>query len=683
MTASTSFRIPSATPIVQYTNAKVVLVGDTGVGKSGLCLVLNNKPFVPTESSHGRYIWVFDKQEVVIDNRRKEWREIFLWDLAGQPGYRLIHQLHLNEVVVVLVVFDSRSETEPFAGVHHWVRALRVTQRIQGNSALLMKKFLIAARIDRGGRSVSHDRINSLVQELGFDGYFETSAKEGKNIAVLADSIKQVINWEILPKVISSNLFQRIKAFFITEKDAGRILSSSDDLYRAFLNSQKTLNEIKDLFAQFETCIGRVESQGLIRRLSFGNLVLLQPELLDAYASALINAVKDEPDGLGNIIESTVRAGNFHIPNDERLTDQEQEKLLLIAMIEDMLRFEIALREGPYLVFPSQTTRENPSLPDPEGKAVSFYFEGPVLNIYTTLAVRLSHSQLFKKTGLWKNAVTYTTGNVGIYGMFLNNIGEGIGELILFFDKETNKEIRFHFEEYVTTHLLRQALPETIKRYRIIICPNCTTTLNDLQITLRLKRGLNWMTCPVCDSKVSLSEREEQIILTPSSRIIEMDHAADTQRDIEVATLTLQGKIETNDFDVFLCHNSKDKVKVKEIGEQLKERGILPWLDEWELRPGFPWQRLLEAQIEHIKSAAVFVGKDGIGPWAQVELEALLRQFLRRGFPVIPVLLSEVPSEPKLPLFLEGMTWVDFRRQVPDPVQHLIWGITGKRDSDG
>jgi hypothetical protein len=306
-----------------------------------------------------------------------------------------------------------------------------------------------------------------------------------------------------------------------------------------------------------------------------------------------------------------------------------------------------------------------------------------VLNIYTTLAVRLSHSQLFKKTGLWKNAVTYTTGNVGIYGMFLNNIGEGIGELILFFDKETNKEIRFHFEEYVTTHLLRQALPETIKRYRIIICPNCTTTLNDLQITLRLKRGLNWMTCPVCDSKVSLSEREEQIILTPSSRIIEMDHAADTQRDIEVATLTLQGKIETNDFDVFLCHNSKDKVKVKEIGEQLKERGILPWLDEWELRPGFPWQRLLEAQIEHIKSAAVFVGKDGIGPWAQVELEALLRQFLRRGFPVIPVLLSEVPSEPKLPLFLEGMTWVDFRRQVPDPVQHLIWGITGKRDSDG
>ena len=50
-----------------------------------------------------------------------------------------------------------------------------------------------------------------------------------------------------------------------------------------------------NLPAQFETCIGRVESRGLIRRLSFGNFVLLQPELLDAYASAFVNAVKEEP----------------------------------------------------------------------------------------------------------------------------------------------------------------------------------------------------------------------------------------------------------------------------------------------------------------------------------------------------------------------------------------------------
>ena len=35
----------------------------------------------------------------------------------------------------------------------------------------------------------------------------------------------------------------------------------------------------------------------------------------------------------------------------------------------------------------------------------------------------------------------------------------------------------------------------------------------------------------------------------------------------------------------------------------------------------------------------------------------------------------------KLPLILEGMTWVDFRKQEPDPMKQLIWGITGKREA--
>ena len=65
------------------------------------------------------------------------------------------------------------------------------------------------------------------------------------------------------------------------------------------------------------------------------------------------------------------------------------------------------------------------------------------------------------------------------------------------------------------------------------------------------------------------------------------------------------------DFDVFLCHNSVDKPTVKEIGRMLKERGIIPWLDEWELRPGFPWQKALQEKIETIKEAAVFIGKGG------------------------------------------------------------------------
>lgn len=133
------------------------------------------------------------------------------------------------------------------------------------------------------------------------------------------------------------------------------------------------------------------------------------------------------------------------------------------------------------------------------------------------------------------------------------------------------------------------------------------------------------------------------------------------------------------EFDVFLCHNSQDKPEVIEIANQLRSRGIAPWLDQWELRPGFSWQELLESQISHIKSAAVFVGSSGLGPWQKRELRAFLNEFTERDCPVIPVLLPNAPEQPNLPPFLKGMTWVDGRRS--EALDHLIWGITGVKPS--
>ena len=131
-------------------------------------------------------------------------------------------------------------------------------------------------------------------------------------------------------------------------------------------------------------------------------------------------------------------------------------------------------------------------------------------------------------------------------------------------------------------------------------------------------------------------------------------------------------------FDVFLCHNTTDKPAVRAIARHLLGREILPWLDEWELRPGLPWQRLLEEQIACIGSAAVFVGAEGVGPWQRQEIDTFLREFAVRSCPVIPVLLESAPAEPKLPSFLRNMTWVDFRIREPDPLKRLIWGITGR-----
>lgn len=131
-------------------------------------------------------------------------------------------------------------------------------------------------------------------------------------------------------------------------------------------------------------------------------------------------------------------------------------------------------------------------------------------------------------------------------------------------------------------------------------------------------------------------------------------------------------------FDVFLSHNSKDKPAVLALAEALRGRGLCVWLDVWELVPGRPWQEAIEQVIATATTAAVVIGRDGIGPWEEPEMRACLQQFVSRRMPVIPVLLPGAPAEPKLPLFLGQLTWVDLRDGVGEKgLDRLEWGITG------
>jgi formylglycine-generating enzyme required for sulfatase activity len=132
-------------------------------------------------------------------------------------------------------------------------------------------------------------------------------------------------------------------------------------------------------------------------------------------------------------------------------------------------------------------------------------------------------------------------------------------------------------------------------------------------------------------------------------------------------------------FDVFLCHNSEDKRFIRDIARQLRDHNLMPWLDEEQLIPGRDWLNILEQDIALIKTVAVFVGEKGVGPWQRQEISAFLREFVELGTPVIPVLLGNAPAQPKLPILLRNMSYVDFRRQEPDPFEFLLWGITGTK----
>jgi len=542
-----------ATRTVHYVNAKVVLVGDTGVGKTGLSLVLAGRPFQATDSTAGRQVWPLGISEDELPGERKRTRETLLWDLAGQPGYRVIHQLHLSEVAVALVVFDARSETDPLAGVVHWERALRAAHQRQGEGAVPLKNFLVSARTDRGGVPVSKERLDALIQQFNFSAYYTTSAKEGWQIDELRAAVEQAIPWDDLPTVTSSELFSTIKSYLMEVKETGRLLAPAGQLFEDFTRlNPELIAEDDDLGSDFDVCIGRLENRDLIRRLSFGDYVLLQPELLDAYASALVIAAKNEPDGLGSISEDRALSGHFHVPEEERIGDHKQEQLLLHATVEELVRYDLALREsaadGRYLVFPSQFNRDYAEAPDPPGKAVAVTFEGPTQSIYATLAVRLGHSQLFEtaRTEMWRNAVIFTARAGGKCGIYLQEVGEGRGRVLLFFEGAT-EETRFHFEEYVVAHINRRALFGSMQLVRLFVCKNCNTPVPDTYVELLREQGKHLFSCP-CGGAVIIADPKEMLARRYPSLVESMDQAADRQRDFEAFVLSANAETHSSRF---------------------------------------------------------------------------------------------------------------------------------------
>ncbi len=139
----------------------------------------------------------------------------------------------------------------------------------------------------------------------------------------------------------------------------------------------------------------------------------------------------------------------------------------------------------------------------------------------------------------------------------------------------------------------------------------------------------------------------------------------------------VEEKMSADEYDVFLSYNRKDGERIKKIRRQLIDNGIAPWFDLWDIKPGLPWQKEVEHQIVHIPAAAIFIGQGGLGPWHEQEQEAFLIEAKRRKCNVIPVILPDAPSDAEISPFLGLRNRVDFREYDPDPLEWLIWGITG------
>jgi GTPase SAR1 family protein len=533
-----------------YTNAKVLFVGDTGVGKTGLAHRLTTgKP--PGQLLSTDAAWATQWPLPHEPEAEHGEREIWLWDFAGQPDYRLAHFLYMDDTALAVFVFDPQ-DRNPLAGLAEWDRL--ITRAAKKPFA----KLLVAGRCDRGGAMISRDLIDQFRKDHQFGPYIETSAHTGLGCDELAQAIVGHIDWDAIPYTVSPDTFRKLKQVIVRIKDRTYakpegpkaaaptpVLMSSDALSKMVAEEWNEKTKFTD--DEFRTVVSLLHGPGVVWKLEFGDLVLLQPERINAYAAALVRRVRKHINEIGVIPEAEVLAGDLEYADMARLP-KEEEEIVLRAMHLMVVDRGLCIRQhvpgsSPLLIFPSLYKRQRPERPSHPLILMTFQFEGHLDEIYATLVVRLHHTDAFKVKQLWLDAADFVSLTGEKIGLKMTR-HEGQGEITVFADGNVAEVSRLMFVKYAHEHL--KAKDPNCVRVRHYVCEN-----NKCKQPFGARAAIDWarekkqkhVFCGSCGKKIILDDVIEQRFSAEETarQAREMQEQAQAVLDNESRELILVG----------------------------------------------------------------------------------------------------------------------------------------------
>ncbi|EZG65918.1 Rab GTPase family 11 (Rab11)-like protein [Gregarina niphandrodes] len=149
---------------------KIVLIGDSGVGKSNLLSRFTRDEFnLESKSTIGVE---FATKSVVTEGKVIKAQ---IWDTAGQERYRAITSVYYRGALGALLVYDL-SKKNSYVNVSRWLKELR--DHADQNVVIL----LVGNKADlQHLRAVSQDEAQSFCETEQI-AFIETSALDGSNV---------------------------------------------------------------------------------------------------------------------------------------------------------------------------------------------------------------------------------------------------------------------------------------------------------------------------------------------------------------------------------------------------------------------------------------------------------------------------------------------------------------------
>lgn len=159
---------------------KLLIIGDSGVGKSSLLLRFADNTF------SGSYITTigvdFKIRTVEIEGEKVK---LQIWDTAGQERFRTITSTYYRGTHGVIVVYDVQS-AESFVNVKRWLH------EIEQNCDVVNKVLVGNKDDDPDKKVVETDDAQKFANQMSVK-LFETSAKENKNVEEMFTEITRQV----------------------------------------------------------------------------------------------------------------------------------------------------------------------------------------------------------------------------------------------------------------------------------------------------------------------------------------------------------------------------------------------------------------------------------------------------------------------------------------------------------
>jgi small GTP-binding protein len=639
-------------PPVRYMSAKIVLVGDPGVGKTGLGWRLAHGEFKEHAATHGQQFWTL---KWVTQTRDGMDCEAVLWDLAGQPDYRLIHALFLDDADLALVVFDPTRDDDPLAGVEYWLRHL------EGR----VKVILVAGRVDRGSARLTQSEIEQFCSARGIDGYEATSARTGEGVEALVERVRRSIVWDDKPATVTNNAFKCLKDHVLALRenpDRPTILSASE--------LRKRLEEELAGFSDEEmlAAVDNLAKHGYVARLS-ANRILLEPERLNNLAASIVLEARRNERGLGSLEEAQLLRHPF--PELDGLSPSDRD-LLLDSAVTMFLAHNVCFRERDplttltYLVFPALIHLRRPAGEDvPTENGITYTITGANENTYAALVVLLGYTTTFTRTDQSHNRAQYVVGDEAVCGFRVESQRDGELELVLYFGTTVQERTRLLFQSLVESFLAARDVE--IQRFLPVVCAE-RHPLNRAVVRDAYAEGRNVIFCPLCGGRVQLGEATPPTALTRKAD--SERRTADARTRFEEALFRLsQTRVETRTCFISYAWGVKAHQRwVERFATDLDKSGISVVLDRWEARPGDRISRFIERAATADRVIVVgtpdyarkYESSSPMSPYVLgVEGDLIGGRLIRETGNVFPVLLAG--DERSFPHLLRQRIYADFR----------------------